>query len=118
MIEENLYDLLKSLGFVKRDLTNRIIRCLDTSNEFIYINQDILFTTISYPPHENRGEHTHKELRITCVRSGRGILTFNNRKIKLSPGDISLLLPNVPHSLEVIGDSNLIISELVIDLSQ
>jgi quercetin dioxygenase-like cupin family protein len=118
MIEEKLYDLLKSLGFVKRNMTNRIIRPLHKTNEFISINEDILFTTISYPPDQSIDEHIHQELRITFVRSGRGILVLGKRKIELAPGDLTLLLPNKPHSLEVTGDSDLIMSELVIALSQ
>ena len=118
MIEEKLYNLLESLGFVKRKLANRIFSSLDKTNEFISINKDVLLTTIMYPPKTSIDEHVHQELRITFVRSGVGIMVLDKRKIELSPGDLTLLLPNMPHSLKVTGDAELTIGELVIAISQ
>jgi len=115
MIDKKLLDTLKSLGFNELRLKNGYISKESRKNELTLIDEDILVTYISYPPGENRGPHSHDEIRLTLVRSGIGILGFANEEIHLNPGDISILLSGVVHSLEVTGDMALNICEVVID---
>ena len=115
MIDEKLFNTLKSLGFTESDLKNCYISKESRDNEFTVINKNILVTYISYPPGENRKPHSHEEVRLTFVRSGKGLLKIEGREIQLNPGDISVLLPGVVHSLKVTGGKELNICEIVID---
>jgi len=115
MIDEKLFNTLKSLGFTESDLKNRYISKESRDNEFTVINKNILITYISYPPGENRQSHSHEEVRLTFVRSGKGFLKSEGRETQLNPGDISVLLPGVVHSLKVTGENELNICEIVID---
>ena len=117
MIEDKLFNALKSLGIKQDELANRVISTENENNEYTLINKNILITYISYPPHENRESHSHKEIRITFIRSGNALLKYEDSEIKLHPGEISVLLPGVVHSLKARGEEGLNICEIVIDPS-
>ena len=113
---KKVIDLLKSLNFDGTDLTNRIIVSTEALNEFTDMGGNGLITVLEFPPRQVRKTHTHDELRLTFVRSGKMKFTSENETMKLKAGDFIITLPHTPHSLEVIGKKPLRIVELVIPL--
>ena len=115
MIEKKLLDTLKNLGFHNIILDNCSFSYDDQNNQYISINPYILLTNITYPKGTFRENHTHPEIRITFIRSGIVLIKSQNNDVKLGKGDYIITMPDIIHSLEVLGDEPLSICELVID---
>jgi quercetin dioxygenase-like cupin family protein len=108
-------DLLISLHFAETELANRLITSQESLSEFTAIG-DSLVAIVVFGPGEKRGIHTHPEIRLTFVRSGRMRSTVEEATTEVGAGDLIYILPDVPHSFEVISDEPLRIVELVIPL--
>lgn len=117
MTEEKLIETLVSLGFSERKLLDEVIKAGESRNAFVRVNDGVLATFLFYPRGETRPTHTHPELRLTLVRSGKGILEYNGKGFGLEPGVISVISAGVPHSLHVLNENDLNLCEIVIDNS-
>ena len=71
---------------------------------------------LGFPPGEVRPTHTHEELRLTFVRSGKMKLVVEDKISELKEGDYVSLMPQAPHSIEVISETPLLLLELVVTL--
>ena len=110
---QKLVDLLTSLNFAKTELSNRLIASQESLNEFTAVG-DSLITVLVFGPGEKRGTHTHPEIRLTFIRSGKMRFTLDGTTLEVGTGDFISTLPDVPHSLEVISSEPLHLVELVI----
>ena len=112
---EKLISLLRSLGFTEAELSNRLITPQEDINELTALgNCNVLVTILGFKPGDVRDTHTHDEIRLTLVRSGKMGLTLEGKTIEVGAGGFVSTHPHVPHKLEVIGDEPLRIIELVI----
>lgn len=106
-------------GFTETTLSNRFITSQEDLSESIDLGNDngqVFF--LSFPPGTIRNTHTHEEIRLTVVRSGKMMLTVEEMEIELGAGDFVSTLPNVPHRLEVVGKEPLRLMEFVIPPSR
>lgn len=101
-------------GFTESVLTNRLITSQEELHESIDLGQHGQIFFLSFPPEMVRDTHTHEEIRVTIVRSGKMKLTNEGLEMELGPGDFVSTLPNAPHRLEVLGEESLRLIELVL----
>lgn len=110
-----LIDQLKSLGFAETDLANHLVTSRETGFAYTDLGAcNILVTVLEFGPGDVRETHTHPEVRVTFVRSGKMVFVSDGQAMELETGDVVFTLPQVPHSLEVIGDEPLRVMEVVI----
>jgi mannose-6-phosphate isomerase-like protein (cupin superfamily) len=104
-------------GFKEVEVTNRLISAQEDISEVMdLLHCDIQVFFLGFKPGDVRPTHTHDEIRLTFVRSGRMRLSFGGQRVEANAGDLVSLLPKVPHSLEAIGDEPLHLVEIVISL--
>lgn len=102
-------------GFTPSQLANRAIPAADRLNEAIEVAgcAGQLFL-LHFGPGDVRPTHTHAEVRVTFVRSGRMKLTYEGQAKEFGSGDMITTQPGLPHSLEVLGTEPLCLAELVL----
>ena len=101
--------------FKEISLANRIIAAQDSSIEIIPLGYcDIKAYIFHYPAGQVKETHSHEEIRLTFIRSGRVEFAVEGKMTEVSQGDFITCHPNVPHSLKVVGDEPLHLIELVI----
>ena len=106
---------LKALGFAETDLANLLVTSQETGLAYTDLGAcTILVTVLEFGAGDIRKRHTHPEVRVTFVRSGKMVFVSDGHHMELETGDVVFTLPQVPHSLEVIGDGPLRIMEVVI----
>lgn len=71
-------------------------------NRSICANKESRFTSIP--------EHIHTVIEFLYVYAGNCTQIINGQRIKMSRGDICLLDTNVPHSIEYLNDSDIVIT--------
>ncbi len=102
-------------GFPQIPFRNRFISGSEGLNEAIDLpdcgGQVFL---LKFNPGDKRPNHTHDEIRLTFVRSGKMRLVVEDKPQEMVPGDFFASYPKVPHSLEVLGDQPLHLIEVVI----
>ena len=102
-------------GFKEIEVTNQLINAKEDISEvmgLLHCDAQVFF--LSFRPGDVRPTHTHDEVRLTFVRSGKMHFSFEGQVVWANAGDLVSLLPKVPHSLEVIGDEPLHLVEIVI----
>ena len=110
-----LIDQLKSLGFTETEVANHLVTSQERSSAYTDLGAcDILATVLEFGPGDVREMHTHPEIRVTFVRSGKMVFVSDGQPMELETGDVVFTLPQVPHSCEVVGDEPLRIMEMVI----
>lgn len=117
MIDEKLVVQLRSLGFSEQMPGNEVVRARKDGRAYVRVGANVLATYITYPAGEVREFHSHPEIRLTFVRSGRAWYSREGEKTEVGPGDVIVVLPNEKHSLAVGHGEALNICELVIDTS-
>ncbi len=102
-------------GFNQSAFANRFIGNQEKLNEGIDIPDccDQIFL-LTFNPGDKRPMHSHEEIRLTFVRSGRMMLTFEHSVQEMGQGDFFSSFPNMLHSLEVLGDQPLNLLEIII----
>jgi len=102
-------------GFKQSLFANRFIGNQEKLNESIDLPEcgGQVFL-LSFNPGDQRPTHSHDEIRLTFVRSGRMKLTFEHSVQEMGPGDFFSSFPKVSHSLEVLGDQPLNLIEIII----
>ena len=102
-------------GFKQSIFANRVIGNQERLNEGIDLPEcgGQIFL-LSFNPGEIRPMHSHDEIRLTFVRSGRMKLTFEHSVQEMGPGDFFSSFPKVSHSIEVLGDQPLNLIEIII----
>jgi mannose-6-phosphate isomerase-like protein (cupin superfamily) len=110
-----LIETLKSLGFVETTLSTRLLTPGEDVNELTFLGHcKTLITVLGFKPGEVRDTHTHEEIRLTFVRSGKMKLVVEDQILEVGMGGVVSMLPHVPHRLEVVGKEPLRLVELVI----
>jgi len=111
----SLIDLLESLGFTEAELSNRLVTLQEDISEFTALGScNALITILGFKPGEIRETHTHDEIRVTFVRSGKMKFTLDGKTVEVGAGDFISTLPHVPHGCEIISEEPLRIVELVL----
>lgn len=59
--------------------------------------------------------HVHPHEQIFIVLKGRMVMTIDGRDYELGPGQASHMLPNVPHGVRAIEDSEVVSAKSVLD---
>ena len=54
------------------------------------------------------GEHAHESVEILAFWSGHGVFTLDGDEVKVGPGSVITIEPNVPHSFISIDEVELI----------
>lgn len=102
-------------GFQESIASNRIISKKDALNESIeFCNNKSQLFLLFFKPGDIRPLHKHNESRVTFIRSGKARFVILGKETIATAGDMVVILPDVEHSLEVIGDESLILAEFLI----
>ena len=103
------------MGFAETELSNRLITSREGGFAYTNLGQcDVLLTVLEFMPGDVRETHTHPEIRITLVRSGKMVFVSEGHPVEVASGDLVFTLPKVPHSCEVVSGDPLRIMELVV----
>ena len=71
-------------------------------NKYVCVNKESRFTYIP--------EHIHTVIEFLYVYSGSCTQIINGQKVVMEQGDICMLDTNVPHSIEYIGQEDILIT--------
>jgi quercetin dioxygenase-like cupin family protein len=77
----------------------------------------VVVAVFHFKPGDVRDWHTHPDVRLTFVRAGKMRLTFEDAVIELAAGDFISTLANKSHKLEVLGDDNLYLIEIIVPVN-
>ena len=69
---------------------------------------------LRYKAGEGAGEHAHPQEQIFLVLSGRVRMTIAGTPYELGPREVAHMPPNVPHSLAVLEDAEVVSAKGVI----
>lgn len=101
--------------FKKTKVINRFITSDENVKEIINIPRtNILLCVFPIDIGQIGETHTHDEVHLIFVRSGKVNYTVNADTRMLGPGDFIAILPNTPHSFEEITDEPLCLVELAL----
>lgn len=66
---------------------------------------------------KGKGAHTHQHPheQIFIVLKGRMIMTIDGKDYELGPGEAAHMLPNVPHGVLALEDSDVVSAKSVLD---
>lgn len=102
-------------GFTESNVDNRFVSHIESIKEVIpFNNNELQLYFLSFSPGEIRPNHKHDEVRITFIRSGMGRFIIGGNEKLAVPGDIIITMPQMEHSLEVLGSEPLVLGEWVI----
>jgi quercetin dioxygenase-like cupin family protein len=102
-------------NFKELELLSRFVDREEDVSEFTTIEScSLQIFLLSYKPGLVKETHTHKEVRLTFIRTGKTMFTLEDKTIQVGAGDYIAILPNVPHSFKVISEEPLRIAELVV----
>lgn len=102
-------------GFAESNAYNRFINKQDHVNESInFVDSESQLFLLTFEPGSIRPKHAHNELRITFIRSGSMKFVSLGKETIAGPGDMLITLPNVEHSLEVLGKESLNLAEFIL----
>lgn len=101
-------------GYKKEAAKTQFIDTLEDLSAYIEFNETSQLFLLSFNPSEIRPMHTHDEVRVTFIRSGKARFIMDGIEKTVVAGDIITILPMVKHSFEVIGDEHLLLAELVV----
>lgn len=102
-------------GFTEITLSNRIIDAEEKRKAFFRLeNQDIQCFIFEYESGHVAESHSHEELRLTLIRSGKLEFTLGGVPQELGSGDFITILPGELHSFTAIGDGRIKLIEFVV----
>ena len=102
-------------NFTELELLSRFVDREEDVSEFTTIEScSLQIFLLSYKPGLVKETHTHEEVRLTFIRTGKTMFTLDDKTIQVDAGDFITILPNVPHSFKVISEEPLRIVELVV----
>lgn len=77
--------------------------------------QHIEIGILKYKAGEGAKEHAHPHEQIAICISGRQRMVVGGQVFEIGPGQALVIPPNVPHSAEVLEDSEVISAKSIVD---
>jgi quercetin dioxygenase-like cupin family protein len=106
---------LKLSDFISSHISNTIIGTCDRPARIIFSNEYLVaIALLNFMPGTIVEKHSHEELCITFLQTGKLKFSFEANEVIISRGEIITILPHTSHSLEVISDTPVRIGEVKI----
>lgn len=106
---------LKLSDFISSQISNTIIGICDRPASLIFSNENLtVIALLDFMPGTIIEKHSHEELCITFLQTGKLKFSFERCEVIISQGEIIIILPHASHSLEVISDTPARIGEIKI----
>jgi len=104
---------LKLSDFTSSQISNTIIGTCDRPASIIFSDEYLTAIALfDFMPGIIVGMHSHDELCITFLQTGKLKFSLNGNEVIINQGEIIVILPHTPHSLEVISDTPARIGEI------